>query len=89
MLAFPGAWQAGIKHLSIKLTAPGRKGGGVGRAGELGTQLQAGSFPTGDNVPARERGQGGSEQSSLSGPCSLASEADPAQAGTQQTNTQT
>lgn len=25
MLAFLGAWQAGIKHLSIKLTAPGRK----------------------------------------------------------------
>lgn len=42
MPAFPGAWQAGIKHLSIKLTAPGRKERGRKRiGGELGTQLQA------------------------------------------------
>lgn len=70
MLAILGAWQAGIKHLSIKLTAPGRKKGEKkGEGGELRTQPQAGSLPAGDMGPARERGQSRGQQHLE--PCSL------------------
>lgn len=63
MLAFLGAWQTGIKHLSIKLTAQERKREREkGEGGELRTQPQAGSFLAGENGLARERGHSGSEQ---------------------------